>query len=134
MSDKSWKRYIFILSFLLCSCTTPQPQVYHYDKLKLTLVCADPNTLDYNCRGGKHGGMIHDDRGNIYPRAIVSSWPDNNGMMHHATVKIPACWVPALREIWMRWGEFCDTLSHEFCHANGQDPRECADKYPRRNP
>ena len=112
---------------LLSGCASFRPVAYEYKSLNLTLVCADEYTIDRICRGG---GNLHTDKGAPYPSSY--DWRDKDGMLHFETVLVPACFRAEGREIWMKWGGWCDTMAHELCHADGQPAAFCEDNYPRR--
>lgn len=113
---------------LLSGCASFEPKAYFYPKLGISLVCADENSIDATCR--TPGGTT-DDYGRPYP-THTDGWTDKNGFYHSEVIFVPACFKTAAREIWMRWGDWCDTMAHELCHAEGLDEAYCADHYPRK--
>lgn len=121
----------FPLVFLVASgCASwNKPRVHEFNnELKLTLVCADPASVDTSCRNDN--GETISDLGKVIPERVVQG-PDSNGFLTVMNIQIPACWKRSARELWMRWGDFCSTLAHEFCHIDNALPDDdCARRYP----
>lgn len=123
------ERLSVLLAIAAAAGCASKPHVYEYKhKLGLTLVCADPGSVDTSCRNDK--GETVSDLGQVVPRRVVTG-PDKNGFLNLVVVQIPACWKRSARELWMRWGEFCETLAHEFCHIDEElSPADCARRFP----
>lgn len=106
-----------VLMLALDGCAGPQPQVHEYRDLKLTLVCADPASINRACRD--NDGHSTSDSGQPIPRWQWQEAPlgDQDGLAHPADQPpINACLHGD--ELWMPWGRFCDLLAHELCHWN----------------
>lgn len=116
------------LIFLLGGCAGIHPVAYPYPKLGITLVCADEDSIDRTCR--PVGNPTIGDHGQTIPKWY--DWTDSKGLLHFEQLKIPACFKLPEREIWMRWGDWCDTMAHELCHAEGLEAAYCEDYYPKR--
>jgi hypothetical protein len=117
---------IFALA-LTSGCAHWEPVAYRYPHLDLALVCADEYTIDQVCRAGG----TKSDHGHTIPKGYA--WTDQNGVIHYEDTLVPACFRSQGREIWMKWGPWCDTMSHELAHAEGLDPAYVEDNYPRKN-
>lgn len=119
-------RYLLLIALAASGCASFQPQAYSYKKLGISLVCAPETTVDTVCRGS---APLFTDKGKPYPR-FYPGYTDRNGFWHQQSVMVPACFKSREREIWMKWGDWCNTMSHELCHAEGLDNAYCEDHYP----
>lgn len=118
---------VILFAISLAGCATPTFKAAEFPGLLgLTLICADKSSVDRTCRPAE--GPAISDRGTVIPETVVVGRGREERVVG---VYIPACWKPALRELWMPAGPFCDLLAHEFCHMDGLTPdRECEERYP----
>lgn len=98
------------LLFFVAGCQS-LPKVHKYPGLDLTVIHADPNTVEKNCRDG----FTKEDDGSITGNGALSA-PDNNGLVRYRPTKHRGCFKPAEREIWLSWTADVETVLHELRH------------------